>query len=106
MTRRYATISFTKLPLSHAGFVRILTLGFLTHGQFVRIPNSAIFSFDHFLPGLYPAFRPKIRIFCPDRDMAFSAIAGGPTNSSDSDNYKSHVIHGTSLLCPQLSLVK
>jgi hypothetical protein len=28
MTQRYETTSFTKLPLSHAGFVRILTLGF------------------------------------------------------------------------------
>jgi hypothetical protein len=34
--------------------------------------------FDHFLSGLYPALKPKIRIFCPDRDVAFTAIAGDP----------------------------
>jgi hypothetical protein len=73
-----ATRTTIRLPLRHAGFVRMLTLGLFDSRTIC--PDSQIWlfqvsHFDRFLSGLYPAVRPKIHNFCPDRDKAFSAIA-------------------------------
>jgi hypothetical protein len=62
-------------------FVRIPPRqGFFDPRPICLDPRSGYFLIlTTFCPNWLPAVWPKIRIFCPDRDKAFSAIARGPT---------------------------